>query len=301
VNLRSSLRLNAFLASLSTGAALVACGGSVSTPSPTGSSPSSKEGAEEGTAASTSLALDTMGTEDFGDAPAAAVGACTIARDGTRTDQADLCAGSGSTRILVTYRDGSTCAGALGVPIGGLTPDGQTKSYLFSSAPPIVQERYCVFAGGPSLASDADAERVVQGLCGSPEVAAVTRDCSGHVASAPAAPAEPAAPAAKRGETRASFTATTTPAGSDDANQPHPCDVCGTVAASALYVSLPPSFVAPVANTPMVVRFSAASVSDLVVYPPALAQSFVVGGVIAPAGTDVTIYPPGAVPDPKPR
>ena len=298
MNLRSSLRLNAFLASVSTGAALVACGGSgSSSPSSTDSSHPSKEGASEGTAASSSLALDTLDTEEFGDAPA--IGACTIARDGTRTDQADLCAGSGSTRILVTYRDGSTCAGALGVPIGGLTPDGQTKSYLFSSAPPIVQERYCVFAGGPSLASDADAERVVQGLCASPEVAAVTRDCSGHVVSAPAATAAPAASATKRGNPTASFTASATTG--SDAVQPYPCDVCATVAASALYVSLPPSFVAPVANTPMVVRFSATSVSDLVVYPPALAQSFVVGGVTAPAGTDVTIYPPGAVPDPKAR
>ena len=102
--------------------------------------------------------------------------------------------------------------------------------------------------------------------------------------------AEPMPPGRDRRPRRQTIQTTT--------RSPNGCDVCGTVASHALYVTLPPSFVADRPNMPMVVRFPRADQADITIVPPAGEQSFVVYGVAA-SDADVTVFAPGVVPEAK--
>ncbi len=307
MNVRSSLCLRLVLASVVPCAALAACGDPAS---PSSGAASGGAGAVTPVLATPDPAATPASSTVPASAPASApeareqlsapdaVGACVVGPTGSPRNSPDLCAGSGASRIVVTYGAGSTCSDALGIPIGGRSSSGVVKSYLFADAPPEVRERFCVFdsAAQASTSLDADAERAVGGFCASPGVVAVTRDCGGGVkaqASAPAARGTASAPSLVAGSDVVAHT------GPANERTPASCDVCAMVASGALYVNVPADFVAPQPNTPTVVRFAAPSVSDLVVYPPVLTQSFVVSGVTAPTDSGVTIYAPGVVPDPK--
>jgi hypothetical protein len=191
----------------------------------------------------------------------------------------------------VTYRAGSTCTSALGVGMGIVSSSGLRKSYLFDTAPLAIRERFCVFDAVPAR-TDTALQQLVGSFCGEATVVAAARDCSwsgtsGSGTDLPAANDD--APSTQASSLDPIQTTTRSPNG---------CDVCGTVASHALYVTLPPSFVADRPNMPMVVRFPRADQADITIVPPAGEQSFIVYGVAA-SDADVTVFAPGVVPEAK--
>jgi hypothetical protein len=221
----------------------------------------------------------------------------TCERDpsGDVTTAPDTCPGGGAPRVLVRLSSTATCSSMLSGLLKTM-PTARGK-YQFGSAPPVVKNHYCVFQSGTGDAAAVPA--LLTALCGQSSVELAMHDCSTDPlvpsASDPSSFIVPEGWVTSGSPGSAHPTADQTDESGDG---PHPCDACSILDDGTLYVNLPSSMT-PSGNTTMAVRFLDSSAPDVIIHPPAGAQSFIVPSIDVANTSAVRIYPPGQAAPPK--